>query len=139
MSTEFADFNKSIIEEFHANGGKVGGPFANVPLVLLTTIGAKSGQPRIAPLACTTDGDRIIIIASKGGAPTHPDWYHNILANPLVTVEKGTERFQARAVIAEEEERKRLYAKVAALMPNFAEYQQKTTRQIPVVILEHIG
>ena len=133
------DFNQATIAEFRANDGKVGGYFAHMPLVLLTTIGAKSGQPRTVPLAHSTDGDRIIIVASKGGAPTNPDWYYNLLANPTVTVDRGTERFQARATVAESEERDRLYAQMAAQMPNFGEYQQKTTRIIPLIILERIA
>lgn len=130
------NYNQTVIEKFRANGGSVDGPNT---LLLLTTIGAKSGQPRTTPVAYSTDGDRLVIIASKGGAPTNPDWYHNLLANPTVTVELGTERFQAHATIAEGQERERLYAKHAAQMPGFAEYQQKTTRQIPVVILDRIG
>src|SRR6476620_2413459 len=130
------DFNQSLIEEFRANNGKVTGVFAGRPVVLLTTTGAKSGRPRTSPLVYTTDGDRMVIIASKGGAPTNPDWYHNIVANPVVTVELPGETFQARATVAEGEERQRLYDAQAALMPAFAEYQQKTTRQIPVVILD---
>src|SRR5512140_1144202 len=94
------DRNKAIIEEFRANAGKVGGPFAGRTLLLLHTIGAKSRQKRINPVAYITDGDRLVIIASKGGAPTNPDWYYNIIANPLVTVEVGTEKFQARAAIS---------------------------------------
>jgi deazaflavin-dependent oxidoreductase (nitroreductase family) len=140
MATERSDtmndFNRKLIEEFRANGGKVTGAFANAPLLILTTIGAKSGQPREVPLVYTKDGDRIVIIASKGGAPTNPDWYHNILANPLVTVELPGETFKARATVVEGAERQRLYDAQAALMPNFAEYQQMTTRQIPVVVLE---
>src|SRR5438270_7668736 len=130
------DFNQSLIAEFRANNGKVGGPFAGGSLLLLNTIGAKSGQPRTNPLAYITDNGRYVIIASKGGAPTNPDWYYNVLANPTVTVEIGQERFQAHAVVAEGEERDRLYNKMAARMPGFAEYQQKTTRKIPVVLLE---
>jgi deazaflavin-dependent oxidoreductase (nitroreductase family) len=129
------NFNQTVIDTFRANGGKVNGPN---PLILLTTIGARSGQPRTNPIAYSTDGDRIIILASKGGAPTNPDWYYNLLANPVVTVELGTERFQARATIATGEERERLFAHHAELMPGFAEYRQKTTRQIPVIILERI-
>ena len=129
------NFNQTVIDTFRANGGKVNGPN---PLILLTTIGAKSGQPRTNPIAYSTDGDRIIILASKGGAPTNPDWYYNLLANPVLTVELGTEKFQARATIAEGEERERLFAHHAELMPGFAEYRQKTTRQIPVIILERI-
>jgi deazaflavin-dependent oxidoreductase (nitroreductase family) len=128
-----------LIEEFRANDGKVTGVFAGRPLLLLTTTGAKSGQPRVSPLVYTTDGDRIVIIASKGGAPTNPDWYHNVLANPVVTVELPGETFQARATVIEGAERTRLYDAQAALMPGFAEYQQKTTRQIPVIVLERIS
>jgi deazaflavin-dependent oxidoreductase (nitroreductase family) len=136
MSSNPNDFNNNVIAEFRANGGKVGGPFAGSPMLLLTTTGAKSGQPRTTPLVHTMDGDHIVIIASKGGAPTNPDWYHNLVANPTATVEMGTEKFQVRARVAEGEERQRLYDQQAALMPGFAEYQKKTTRQIPVVILE---
>lgn len=134
--TNFNDFNKTIIEEFRANGGKVGGQFANATLLLLTTIGAKSGQTRTNPVAYTTDGDHIIIIASKGGAPTNPDWYYNLKANPMVTVELGREQFQARAIIAEGAERDRLFTQMAEVMPGFADYQRNADRQIPVVILE---
>lgn len=129
------NWNKAIIEEFRANSGKVGGPFSGKTLLLLHTVGAKSGQERINPVASVTDGDRLVIIASKGGAPTNPDWYYNILANPLVTVEVGTKQFQARAAIASEPERTRLYNQMVAMMPGFAEYQQKTTRVIPVIAL----
>jgi deazaflavin-dependent oxidoreductase (nitroreductase family) len=138
-TSERNSFNENLIGEFRANGGKVGGPFANSPMVLLTTTGAKSGQPRTMPLVYTRDGDRFVVIASKGGAPTNPDWYRNLVVNPEVTVEIGTETFQARATTAEEPERTRLYDQQAALMPGFAEYQQKTTRQIPVVVLERLG
>ena len=127
--------NKAIIEEFRSNGGKVGGLFTGRTLLLLHTTGAKSKAERINPVAYTTDGDRIVIIASKGGAPTHPDWYHNVVGNPHVTIEVGTEKFQARAAIATEPERTRLYDQMAAVMPGFAEYQRKTTRRIPVIVL----
>lgn len=133
------DFNHSVVTEFRANGGKVGGQFANAPMLLLTTIGAKSGQTRVNPLVYTTDGDHMVIMASKGGAPTNPDWYHNVVANPVVTVEVGQEQFQARATVAEGAERERLFNQMAAQMPGFAEYQEKTTRQIPVVVLERMG
>jgi deazaflavin-dependent oxidoreductase (nitroreductase family) len=133
------NWNKAIIEEFRANGGKVGGQFAGMPLLLLHTIGAKSQQPRINPVAYTTDGDRYVVIASKGGAPTNPDWYYNLVAQPLVTVEVGTEQFQAQAAVATEPERTRLYDQMAAARPNFAEYQRKTTRSIPVVILTRVS
>ena len=134
--SEFDEWNRKIIEEFHANGGKVGGEFAGAPLLLLTTTGAKSGKRRVNPLAYTTDGDRLVIIASKGGAPSNPDWYYNLVAHPQVTVEVGTQTFEATATVVADEERDLLYAKQAALMPGFAEYEKKTSRKIPVVVLE---
>jgi deazaflavin-dependent oxidoreductase (nitroreductase family) len=129
------NFNSAIIAEFRANGGKVGGRWAGRTLLLLHTTGAKSSQRRVNPLAYTRDGDRLVVIASKGGAPTNPDWYYNLLANPLVTVEVGTEQFQARATVAAEPERTRLYDQMAKVMPGFAEYQRNTTRRIPVITL----
>ena len=105
------DWNQKVIEEFRANGGKVGGMFEGMPLLLLHTIGAKSQQERINPVACMQDGDRYMVFASKGGAPTNPDWYYNLIAQPLVTVEVGTEKFQARATVAEEPERTRSIAR----------------------------
>ena len=129
------EWNKKIIEEFRANDGKVGGQFANSSLLLLHTTGAKSGLPRINPVAYTTDGDRYVIIASKGGAPTNPDWYYNLVANPKVKVEVGTEQFQARATVPAELERIQLYDKMATVYPGFADYQRKTSRTIPVVVL----
>jgi len=129
------DYNQTVIEKFRANGGSVGGPNA---LLLLTTTGARSGRPHTTPVAYSVDGDRLVVIASKGGAPTDPDWYFNLLANPVVAVELGTEQFQARATVAHGQERERLYAQHAALMPGFAEYPQKTTRLIPVVLLERV-
>ena len=132
------DWNKAIIEEFRANGGKVGGMFAGRTLLLLHTIGAKSGQPRINPVAYVKDGDRFVIVASKGGAPTNPDWYYNLVAHPDVTVEVGTEQLQVHATVAVEPERTRLYQQMVAMMPGFAEYEQKTTRKIPVIILTRV-
>jgi len=132
------NWNKAIIDEFRANAGKVGGPFAGRTLLLLHTIGAKSGQERVNPVAYIADGDRLVIIASKGGAPTNPDWYHNIVANPLVTVEVGTEKFQVRATVSAEPERTRLYNQMIAMMPGFAEYLRKTKRIIPVIILRRV-
>jgi deazaflavin-dependent oxidoreductase (nitroreductase family) len=132
---EAQERNRNIIEEFRANDGKVGGRFEGKTLLLLHTKGAKSGQERINPVAYVRDGDRYAIIASKGGAPTNPSWYYNLLANPLVTVEVGTETFQARATVAEEPERTRLYNKMVEIMPGFDEYRRKTTRIIPVIIL----
>jgi len=135
-----SDFNQSVIDEFHANGGKVGGYFAGANMLLLHTIGAKSGQPRTNPLVYVTDGDRVVIIASKGGADSNPDWYYNLLANPTVTVEIGNDRFEARATaVTEEPERSRLYAKMVEHRSGFADYEQKTTRKIPAVILERVG
>jgi deazaflavin-dependent oxidoreductase (nitroreductase family) len=135
-TTDYNEFNRQLIEEFRANEGKVGGMFAGAPLLLLTTTGARSGQPRVAPLAYTTDDGRWVVIASKGGAPTHPDWFYNLRADPEVTVEVGTESFPARATITKGAERQRLFDQMAAKMPNFAEYQRNTTRQLPVIVLE---
>ena len=132
------DWNKNIIEEFRAKGGKVSGMFEGKPILLLHTTGAKSGQPRINPVAYTPDGERLVVIASKGGAPTNPDWYYNLVANPLVTVEVGTEQFQARAMVLAEPERTRLYQQMVTVMPGFAEYEKKTTRVIPVIALTRI-
>jgi len=129
------EWNQKIIEEFRSNGGKVGGRFEGRTLLLLHTTGAKSHEPRINPVAYTTDGDRFVIIASKGGAPTNPDWYYNVVANPSISVEVGTEQFQAQATIAEEPERTRLYDKMVEVMPGFADYKQKTSRVIPVIVL----
>jgi deazaflavin-dependent oxidoreductase (nitroreductase family) len=133
-----SDFNENVINEFRANGGKVGGPFEGAPMMLLTTTGAKSGRARTSPVVYTRDGDRFVIIASKAGAPTNPDWFHNLVASPEVTAEVGTETFPARATVTSGEERARLYDAQAALMPGFAEYAQKTTREIPVVVLDRL-
>jgi deazaflavin-dependent oxidoreductase (nitroreductase family) len=135
-TTDYNDFNRKLIEEYRANGGKVSGMFAGAPLLLLTSTGARSGQPRVAPLAYTTENGRLVVIASKGGAPTHPDWFYNVRANPDVTVELGAETFPARATLTQGAERQRLFDQMAAQMPNFAEYQRNTTRQIPVIVLE---
>ena len=133
-----SDWNTRIIEEFRANQGKVGGHFENMSLLLLHTTGAKSGKARINPVVYMENGDDFVIIASKGGAPTHPDWYHNLVANPEVSVEVGVEKFPVRATVAEEPERTELYQKMATRYPFFAEYQRKTERIIPVVTLERI-
>jgi len=132
------EFNRNLIDEFRANSGNVTGPFERAPLLLLTTTGAKSGVTRTNPVVYTRDGDRLVIIASKGGAPTSPDWYYNLVANPLVTVELPNETFEAKASVAQGDERGRLFAAQADVMPQFGEYQQKTTRQLPVVILERV-
>lgn len=132
------DWNPQIIEEFHANSGKVGGRFEGATLLLLHTIGAKSNQPRINPLVYFKDGDHYIIVASKGGAPTNPDWYYNILAHPDVTLEIGTEQFKAHATVAERQERDRIFADVSSKNPGFGAYQQNTTRIIPIIKLERM-
>ena len=132
------DWNQQLIEEFHANGGKVGGQFAGASLLLLHTLGAKSNQPRINPLAYFKDGANYVIVASKGGAPTNPDWYYNILAHPDVTLEVGTEQFKAHATVAEGQERDRIFTEVSSKAPNFGENQKNTTRILPVIVLERV-
>ena len=134
-----ADMNQKIIEEFRANDGKVGGFFADNTLLLLHTIGAKSGKERINPLATFEDGDRLVVVASKGGAPSDPDWYFNVLANPVVNVEYGTESFQARADTTTEPERTRLYEKMENELASFKEYKEKAGRVIPVVTLSRLS
>ena len=133
---ELNDLNAQIIAEFRANGGRVGGRFEGATLLLLHTTGARSGKKRVNPLVCAADGDRLLVFASKAGAPTHPDWYHNLVANPRVTVEVGEETYAATASTLEGEERDRIYAIQAARSPIFAEYQQKAgDRAIPIVAL----
>jgi deazaflavin-dependent oxidoreductase (nitroreductase family) len=132
-------FNQGLIKEFRENGGKaISGPFVNAPLLLLTTTGAKSGRPFTTPLVYTKDGDRIVIIASKGGFPTNPAWFHNLKAHPTTTIEIGKEKFQAKATITKGPERQRLFDAQAKVMPTFNEYQKNTTRQIPVIVLERM-
>jgi deazaflavin-dependent oxidoreductase (nitroreductase family) len=135
-TTDYNAFNRNLIEEFHARGGKVGGIFEDLPLLLLTTTGAKSGQRRITPLVYGTDRDRLVIAASKGGSPTNPDWYHNIVANPEVTVEVGTEAFLARATVATGADRQRLFDLLVDVTPQLAETQRNTSREIPILVLE---
>lgn len=135
---EVNEWNRQTIERYRANKGKVGGYWEGKPLLLLTTTGAKSGQRRTTPVMYLPDGDRLIVFASKSGAPTNPDWYHNLVARPQVTVEVGDEAYEARATVLKGEERDRLYARHAELYPQFAEYQAKTTRRIPVIALERI-
>jgi deazaflavin-dependent oxidoreductase (nitroreductase family) len=136
MADEMKDFNTAIIEEFRANEGRVGGPFEGANMVLLHTTGAKSGAERVTPLVYAPEGDAIVVFASKAGAPDNPDWYHNILATPTVTVEVGTETRELVARVAEGEERNRLWERQKQAAPGFAEYEAKTTRVIPVVLLE---
>jgi len=130
-----SDFNATIIDEFRANEGKVGGYFEGAPMVLLTTTGAKTGQVRTNPLVYVADGDRFIVIASKGGAPTNPDWYHNLVANPEASVEIGTDHFEVTATVLTGDERDRAWDAIVAERPGFAEYQTKTDRKIPAVAL----
>jgi deazaflavin-dependent oxidoreductase (nitroreductase family) len=133
-----SDMNDQIINEFRANDGKVGGYFTNNTLLLLHTTGAKSGKERVNPVATFEDAERLVIVASKGGAPKSPDWYHNVVANPEVGVEYGIEEFQAQATVTLEPERSELFQKMVSRMSGFAEYEKKTTRVIPVVTLSRI-
>lgn len=137
--SELNDFNQQVIKEFRANQGKVSGQLANMPVLLLTTTGAKSGRVITKPLVYTTDGDRIVVLASFAGGPKNPGWYHNLVANPEATVEVGSERFRVRATVTSGEERQRLFDNQAKQMPIFTEYQQKTNRQIPVIVLTRIA
>ncbi|WP_284742891.1 nitroreductase family deazaflavin-dependent oxidoreductase [Amycolatopsis sp. RTGN1] len=131
------DFNTQVVEEFRANEGKVGNYFDGKNVLLLTTIGAKSGQVRLSPLVYTRDGDKFVVAASMGGAPKNPAWFHNLVANPKVTLEVGTETFEATATVVEDRaERDRLYAGMVAHAEGFAEYETKTTRLIPIVVFE---
>ena len=136
--SDMNDFNTKVIAEFRANSGVVGGHFEGMPMVLVTNKGAKSGVERTTPLCCTVDDGNIVIIASMGGAPTNPAWYHNMTTHPTVTVEFGTETYAARVEEVSGDERQRLYNQQAAVMPFFTEYQAKTTRTIPVLVLHRI-
>jgi deazaflavin-dependent oxidoreductase (nitroreductase family) len=131
-----SDFNRKVIEEFRANGGKVGPPFDGVPMLLLGTTGRRSGARHVTPLAYRPVGDRMVVFASYAGSPKHPAWYLNLLADPAVTVEVGTNRFEATATVLEGAERDAIWEQQAAEVPAFAEYQAKTTRLIPVVALD---
>ncbi len=135
MSTSPADFNAQIIDEFRANEGRVSGMFEQMPLLLLHHTGARSGTARVNPLAYQDDDGRYVIFASKAGAPTNPDWYHNLEAHPNVTIEVGTDTIDVVASEATGEERERLYRTQAERMPQFAEYAQKAGRTIPVMVL----
>jgi len=134
--TEREDRNAGIIQEFRTNHGKVGGYFEGRPLLLLTMRGAKTGVERTTPLAYLADGERFVIFATKGGAPTNPDWYYNVSANPDVTIEVGDRRLPAKARVTAEPERSELYERQAERWPAFAEYPMKTSRTIPVIVLE---
>ncbi|MBC6458873.1 nitroreductase family deazaflavin-dependent oxidoreductase [Actinomadura sp. HBU206391] len=129
------DFNQQIIDEYRANKGQVGGPFEGARLLLLTTVGARTGAEHTTPLGCLPDGDRMLIIASAGGAPRPPAWYHNLLANPQVTVEDGVWTYQAKAVVLEGEERERVFARAVEADPGWGTYQEQSGRVLPVVAL----
>jgi deazaflavin-dependent oxidoreductase (nitroreductase family) len=133
-------FSDALIDDFRAHGGHTtSGPFVGKPLLLLTATGSRSGQRRTTPLIYTRDGDRYVIVASKGGAPESPGWYHNLRANPIAEVEVGTERFSVRAREADPADRRRLYDQQIAVLPGFAEYEKRTQRLIPVVLLERLA
>ncbi len=133
------DWNSKIIEEFRANGGEVGGNFEGAPLLLLHTVGARTGQPRVNPMMYLRVPGGYAVFASKAGAPVNPDWYHNLLAHPQVTAEIGAGSVELQARVAQGEERERIWAAQKAAYPGFADYERQTTRQIPVVVLEPAG
>jgi deazaflavin-dependent oxidoreductase (nitroreductase family) len=132
------DWNSKIIEEFRASEGRVGGQFEGAPLLLLHTVGARTGQQRVNPMMYREVTGGYAVFASKGGAPMNPDWYHNVLAHPRVTAEIGTGTVELLARVAEGEERERIWTAQKAAYPGFAGYERKTTRQIPVIILEPV-
>ena len=137
--TDFDAMNRQVIAEFRENGGRAGGIFEGKPLILVHHTGAKSGIERIAPLVPYVDGDRLYVFASKGGADTHPDWYHNLVAHPNTTVEYGDDAFAVTARVLSGSERDAVYAKQVEVEPQFGEYQRKTSRVIPVIELERNG
>jgi len=140
MSVDRHAFTEGLVADFRAHAGHTtSGPFLGKDLLLLTTTGAKSGLKRMTPLVYSMDGDRLVIIASKGGADTHPAWYHNIVANPVVTVEVGDETFEARATVVNAAERRRLFDAHATINPGFWDYEKKTDRTIPAIVLERIA
>ena len=135
---ELDELNRTVIEEFRSNKGKVKHQFEGVPLLLINTIGAKSGKSRTKPLAYLADEERYVVIASFAGAEKNPPWFHNLVANPEFELEVGAEKFKARATVVEEPERTSLFNKMVEKMPVFADYQKKTQRVIPVLVLERI-
>jgi deazaflavin-dependent oxidoreductase (nitroreductase family) len=135
---EVTDWNSKVIEEFRANGGKVGGSFEGAPLLLLHTVGARTGQQRVNPMMYQPVAGGYAVFASKGGAPANPDWYHNVLAHPRVAAEIGTWTVELLARVAEGQEREQIWAAQKAAYPGFADYERKTTRQIPVIVLEPV-
>ena len=147
MADPMAEFNKKVIDEFRVNGGKLSGQFAarlgekllaGAPMIIVTHKGAKSGTTYTSPLVHSKDGDKYVIIASKGGAPENPSWYHNLVAHPEVTLEVGDEKFRARAQVVKGAERDRLFEQHASVLPVFRGYVKKTTRVLPVIALERI-
>jgi deazaflavin-dependent oxidoreductase (nitroreductase family) len=136
--TDQRDYNQRLIEDFRAERSKTGKPLEGRPLLLLTTTGARSDQLRTTPMMYIPDGDRLLIIASNAGAPTHPDWYRNLMAHPQVTVEVGPDTFDAIATVTEGEARQQLWTRVTEQYPFFIDHQAKVTRQIPVIVLERI-
>lgn len=139
LPSDMHAFNQNLIAEFRANDGKLSGRLASSTLLLLTTTGARSGQSRTVPLGYGRDGDRLIVIAANAGAPAHPDWYHNLLANPDVRVELPGERFEARAIVLEGDDRERIIARQAEIVPWLPAQQQKTGREIPIVAFERVA
>jgi deazaflavin-dependent oxidoreductase (nitroreductase family) len=139
LRADYAAFTRALIEDVRANGQPTSGPFAGRPVLILTTTGARTGEPRVAPLVYSRDGDRLVIMASKAGAPDNPAWYANLRANPEVTVETGGETFAARATEVHGDERDRLWDAHVQQHPGFAEYPARTTRVIPVIVLERLG
>ena len=136
--SEIRDWNNQIIDEFRSNGGKVGGQFEGAPLLLLHSTGAKSGKQRVNPMMYLADGDDFVVFATKAGTPTNPDWYHNIVAFPQASIEVGESTVNVVARVAEGDTRERLWSRQKELYPGFAEYEAKTAREIPVMVLEPV-
>lgn len=140
MSSSFGDFNRALVQDLRKHGGEAtSGPFKGRHVLILTTKGAKSGEARENPLVYTRDGDEYVVVASKGGAPTNPAWYHNLRTHPDVTVEVGGEKFKARAHVKDGEEYERLFEHHADVNPGFHDYRRRTTRKMPVIVLERVG
>lgn len=136
---EVDDWNTKIIEEFRANGGKVGGQFEGAPMLIMHTTGAKSGKERVIPVMYQVAGDHFAVFASKAGAPSHPDWYHNLVAHPDITVEVGSDTVAVSARVTKGDERQEIWTRQKKDYPQFAGYEEATTREIPVVLLERTG
>lgn len=137
--SEFDEWNQKIIEEFWANGGKVGGQFEGAPMLIMHTTGAKSGKERVIPVMYQPVGDDMAVFASKAGAPSNPDWYHNLVAHPDVTIEVGSDTAAVRARVTKDDKRESIWTRQKELYPQFAGYEAATTREIPVIILEPVG